>query len=602
MIALKGMAHDILRILRRHRRALLVFYLFFTGLAVAVLIPTLTWPLSALGPITGGAAVTTGGLVHFMLTPGGWLWLLATLAITLLLTTLQQAGMIIIAAAGDGRDYRIALAALWTVIHRFPRLAGLTLVKTAAHALVALPFVVTIAVAFNTLLSPYEIAYLRMTRPPVLWWFLGITGVAGLGVLICNGHLFVRWLLATPVMILERTGPLEALRRSARLTTGERWHLSGLVGGSLLWVLGVPLLVALLFNQFGQWLVTRVPEDLTILVPAMLAYIAGSLLLTIASTFLGITGYSLILDTLYLRATGTGPRPPYETPPPHTGPWAWAAEILVIGLALMQTAGVLQTLNSEQYPTITAHRGSSLKAPENTLSAIKQAIQDGADYIEIDVQRTRDGTLVLWHDRDMRRILGMDKSMAEIGDLLLQKLDVGSWFSPDFAGEAVPTLAAAIETVRDRAHLYIELKPTPRPQALTRDVVALLREKNALSGTVIASTQRDMLRRAEELEPRLKSVLLAQFIIGPFDRRGLDAVGLWANRVTPATVASAHRNDQEIHVWTVDHADEMAVYVDMGVDNIITDRPDVLARLLAQRQSLSPTERFVVKVRSWLRF
>ncbi|HEY9119646.1 MAG TPA: glycerophosphodiester phosphodiesterase family protein, partial [Marinobacter sp.] len=95
--------------------------------------------------------------------------------------------------------------------------------------------------------------------------------------------------------------------------------------------------------------------------------------------------------------------------------------------------------------------------------------------------------------------------------------------------------------------------------------------------------------------------LLAQFIVGPLWDRNFDNLGLRRNRTTPATVAQTHRSNNELHVWTVNSPNAMSRFIDMGVDNIITDRPDVLADMLEHRGQLTDAEVLVLKLRNWLR-
>ncbi|CAN0606517.1 unnamed protein product, partial [Ectocarpus sp. 12 AP-2014] len=166
--------------------------------------------------------------------------------------------------------------------------------------------------------------------------------------------------------------------------------------------------------------------------------------------------------SLYQRASGnnvSAPEPSMRYPmPENAGPKAWIAEALVIILAFGQAWLVLGSLEQQEEVTITAHRGSALKAPENTISAIEQAIEDGADYIEIDVQITADGVPVLWHDSDMKRIFGLRERVSETSFADIRDLDAGTWFDRQFGDERIATLADAIDTVRGRAGLLIDLK------------------------------------------------------------------------------------------------------------------------------------------------
>lgn len=280
---------------------------------------------------------------------------------------------------------------------------------------------------------------------------------------------------------------------------------------------------------------------------------------------------------------------------------AWTAEILVILLALGQAWFVLQSFEQQDEVAITAHRGSAFKAPENTLSAIEQAIEDGADYIEIDVRMTADGVPVLWHDADMKRVFGLDGKISDITLEQARERDAGSWFAPEFSHERIATLEEVIRTTRGRAGLYLDIKPDPKTPELTRTVVDLLQQMDAVEGTVIAAAEWYVLAQARSLEPALKTTLLAQFIVGPLWEQNFDILGLRQNRVTPAAVSQTRQSGNELHVWTVNDPDAMSRFIDMGVDNIITDRPDVLAELLGRREELTDAEVLVIKLRNWLR-
>ena len=102
------------------------------------------------------------------------------------------------------------------------------------------------------------------------------------------------------------------------------------------------------------------------------------------------------------------------------------------------------SLYSENAPEVIAHRGLSSKAPENTLSAIQAAMDVDADRIEIDVQLTKDGEVVLMHDKNIRRTTGVDGYINKMTLNEVKSLDAGSWFSPNFQAEKVPTLREAL--------------------------------------------------------------------------------------------------------------------------------------------------------------
>ena len=129
-------------------------------------------------------------------------------------------------------------------------------------------------------------------------------------------------------------------------------------------------------------------------------------------------------------------------------------------LAVVAGAAFIQGFNINRTVEITGHRGSKVRAPENTLSALRQAIAEGADYAEIDVQTTADGVVVLLHDADLMRVASVERRLRDIKFDELSDIDVGSWFMPEFSNERIPTLQEAIDLARGRIKLNIELKFT----------------------------------------------------------------------------------------------------------------------------------------------
>ena len=254
-----------------------------------------------------------------------------------------------------------------------------------------------------------------------------------------------------------------------------------------------------------------------------------------------------------------------------------------------------------------AHRGASAVAPENTLAAVRRAISLGTDLIELDVQRSKDGALVLLHDSTLTRTTNVRQVFPGRGPWLvreftleeIQRLDAGRWKSPDFAGERVPTLEEAIQVVRpSRAGLQLELKATASLPGMVPELVVALR---AISGyvdsaartrrLVVQSFDHESMRRHKELEPSVPVGLL-----GAPARSRLPMLSTWADQVNPAHrrvdasyVSAVHDQGMECLVWTVNREPAMRRALDMGVDGVITDHPDLLRRVLA-RQALTTPE------------
>ena len=171
----------------------------------------------------------------------------------------------------------------------------------------------------------------------------------------------------------------------------------------------------------------------------------------------------------------------------------WAVVVLLPLLTTVTSVVMVEQLDLQDHIAVTAHRGSSYRAPENTLSAIRQAIEDRAHYAEIDVRSTADGVVVLVHDDDLMRVAGVNKKVRDITYDRLKDLDVGQWFSPRFAGERIPTLEEVIAVARDNIRLNIELKLDRHDRQLVERVVQIVRDTDFASHCVITSIHYDAL-------------------------------------------------------------------------------------------------------------
>ncbi|MEU6698787.1 glycerophosphodiester phosphodiesterase family protein [Pseudonocardia sp. NPDC046786] len=239
---------------------------------------------------------------------------------------------------------------------------------------------------------------------------------------------------------------------------------------------------------------------------------------------------------------------------------------------------------------VVAHRGASTDAPENTLAAVDEALAQGADSIEVDLQRTADGQLVLLHDTtlarttDVARVLP-DRAAEPVGTFTLaelKRLDAGSWFGPGFAGEPVPTLGELLARVGDRAGLLIELKDPASYPGIEQQVADAVGAPRA--DVAVQSFDHDALRRFAAAAPDVPAGLL--FDSRPTDAE-LDAAAAVADQVNPsfrvtdaALVAAVRARGMETGVYTVNTGADLRRMIDAGVHRIITDVPGALRALL----------------------
>ncbi len=246
---------------------------------------------------------------------------------------------------------------------------------------------------------------------------------------------------------------------------------------------------------------------------------------------------------------------------------------------------------------VTAHKGFSSAAPENSLSAIRKAIEVGADYAEIDVQETADGVIILNHDRDLMRVANVPRKISEMTLAQVRGVDIGSKFSPEFAGERVPTLAEVIELARERIKIQIELKFYEKNRRLAGDVARLVQREHFETQCVVSSLHYDGLMEARRINPGLRTAAIVTVAIGDIDKLDVDGLSVSARNLSNRLIRAVRARDKDLYVWTVDDPRQMITLMERGVPNIVTNRPDLLVALRTEFAGLSDIERRLLAAR-----
>jgi len=241
-------------------------------------------------------------------------------------------------------------------------------------------------------------------------------------------------------------------------------------------------------------------------------------------------------------------------------------------------------------PILLAHRGDLAHAPENTLPAFQQAIQKGADGVELDAKLTADGHVIVIHDSTVDRTTDGMGRVASMTLEEIRKLDAGKWFDPKFTGTKVPLLEEVFETVGRDKLINIELKNYSTPfNGLVLKVCELIKRHNNQSQIIFSSFYAFNLKIAAQALPEVSRALLA--MPGP--------AGLWArsfgfmfgdfqalhphiSNATREQVQRAHRLKRRVHVWTANTPEEVIRLRDWGFDGIMTDDPLMAVRTLGR--------------------
>jgi glycerophosphoryl diester phosphodiesterase len=230
-------------------------------------------------------------------------------------------------------------------------------------------------------------------------------------------------------------------------------------------------------------------------------------------------------------------------------------------------------------PLVIAHRGASGHLPENTLPAYELAVAQGADMIEIDLHRTRDGAIVVTHDEDLTGLGGVGR----VGDASLdavRRLDAGG-------GAGVPTLDEVLDRFGGRVPFNLELKrgPTGPYPGLEEACLETVCRRDLLHSVLFSCFEDAVLERLRALEPGARLALLvshrsAQRPLARARALGAEALNPWFGLARPDLVREAHAEGLAVYPYTVDDEVEMRRLLERGVDGLFTNYPDRLRRLL----------------------
>ncbi len=240
-------------------------------------------------------------------------------------------------------------------------------------------------------------------------------------------------------------------------------------------------------------------------------------------------------------------------------------------------------------PLNIAHRGARDSAPENTVAAFELALANGADGIELDVTRCRSGEIVVLHDDTVDRTTNGSGSVADLSYEALRELDAGSWFAERYAGEHIPLLTDVLDAVGGKLRINIEIKGRSfRSDGIEEEIAGLVRSRGLTDSVIISSFNPWALGRMKRVAPELPIALLYWGKSPVYLRRAQPRLWLRPQALHPERglvnaryVSWAHRQGLRVNVWTVNEPSQMRCLIAYGVDGIITDRPALLARVLA---------------------
>lgn len=231
---------------------------------------------------------------------------------------------------------------------------------------------------------------------------------------------------------------------------------------------------------------------------------------------------------------------------------------------------------------ITGHRGAASLAPENTLVSIEQAAKAGADWVEIDTQLSADGIPMVFHDRTVNRCTNGTGNIADLDLTALKALDAGSWFGSEFAGTSIPTLSEALDKCLELGltlNLEIKIYDNKAIKPLVTQVIALIKHKSFPSEKLlISSFKKEALSLCQELMPEARRGFICE-VWNDFSLESLQKLDLYSIHIDhrildEQTAKEIKASGAVLKIWTLNDPLLASKYLNLSVDNIITDVPN----------------------------
>ena len=585
---MKILTKDTWQIIRQNWKNILLFELLYRGITTPVYMRLVSRGIRLALRAAGYSYLTPANIGNFLIQPVTLLAFAAAAFVGILILSLETAGLV---TAFQGSAYYQKLTPLhilWGGLQKMKdemekRNWQLPLFLAAQYLLIHLPFILRTIVRYK----PANFIFQELKKQPVAVTFLIILLI--FGILAVNPRS-----LTVYGCMIEQKHFHSGVVRSWQMTHKRKWRIASL---AMFWELAVILLASAVYA-------VSVCVAAVCVVYFSRQSLAMAVLLSAADRLeTGIIYLASMLAFVLVFAALSVAYYQYGNRRFHAERWDFGypargsinRKTLAVVLAALLGVGLFYIYDlvrngselSEELlieTEITAHRGSSVTAPENTIPAIEKAMEEMADSVEIDVQMTSDGVIVLGHDASLKRVAGVNRSIASMTFAQLEQLDVGSWFSKSYEGTRIPALSEVLELCSQKIGLNIEIKYVGKNSDLPEKTAEMIKAYGMENQCVVTSTNLPYLRRVKEVLPEVRTGYIISAAYGNFySSEDVDFISIRSGFVTSALMQNAHEQGKAVYAWTVNSKSELERLTLLGVDGIITDRP-VLAREIVYRE------------------
>ena len=590
----------------------------------------ITWPLLSflLRELAVYKDVIVGNYtIHaWLMTPRGIIWLLVMGSATLLSGAIYAAGMFLVLdrASSSLRE------GLHTFVVGIGRLAGLFRLSLLIFLLL-LPLVLLAAVgpglAYLLLLREHDINYYLTQHPPEWYLTLALATIWVVVWLFSFLKVGIKLIFAFPCWLSGNMTARAAIRMSwARTRFLHLALLRFLLAGV---GVGIALAVALEAVSFLSTyaLLKLFGGSITAAIRILASHlIVGSVFDTLF--FFVATAWGATLCFVAYQKIVAPPSQPSQAPlsggvsPAKADPiplqvsgfprfrfsetvFPWKTTLGIL-LALAVASGLvsrwsLRPVSTPTRPLVIAHRAGAATGPENTLAALRYTLKKrAADVIEIDTQLTGDGVLVVAHDRDLMKQADDPRVISETDYRDLKRSDIGSSFSKKHKGEHLRPLEDFLKKCDGERPVIVEFKFSAGTDLVDR-TVALIRKRDMEDQTLLMSLELADIRRAQQLAPDIGVGYFVSVEVGDLTQLDVDVIGLKHGLAEPQLIKALHEHDMQVIAWTVDEPRRMIELMELGIDGIITNDPELCADIIRRYHALSHDERALLHFGSFWR-
>lgn len=567
------------RLLKGTLGTALLFEAVYKVLLVLIVVPLEYGILDLTLLVQGYAYLADVNLVNVLLCPITWIAATVMVALMAVYSLMEICALITLShASHNGQKLRLrevfSLAA--ADAGRVLRRGNLGAVF---FVLLLIPFtnLALTSSAVSSIHIPEFITDHMMETAPLALVYLALT------IFLCI--IAIRLVFSLHFFTLGHTSFREGCRKSTRLLHGHyRYYLWRLA----MWTIVISVITGLLTAGLLAPFILRYVDGQANHDAATIISVAQAAFVAALACFTTPLNYCFLTDVFYrlLEKTGEAEPEPVRVPEKTIGtqkPLSWVVSCLLLG-AVALTLGARMVYSDWQCLDkaveqgagaceVTAHRGGSLTAPENTLDAFQSAIDQGADWVELDVQQTADGVLIVMHDSNLKRTTGVDANIWDVTYSEIENLDNGSFFSSEYSETRICTLEQALSLCKDKVKMNIEVKPDGHGADLEKKTVDLINEYDMADQVAVASISYDSLTKVKEYDPDITTMYDMVLAYGDISQiPDVDIYSVDEAFVTPSLTARVDGNGKRIFAWTVNENDNMIRMYLYGVGSIVTDQ------------------------------